>query len=515
MSAAEDPLVSEELLDAILQSSAHGIFLVEESGKIRMANPKAHEMFGYQQPELTGFSVEELLPLKLTESHRKHRAAYFKNPHPRPMGVGMDLSGQRKDGSQFPVEISLSSVSGSGEVLAIAFVSDVSIRKNLQEQLILAQRMEAMGQLAGGIAHDFNNMLTVILACNSFMLDKLSPADPIRAHAEDALRACERSRALVRQILEFSSRQMIKFEPVDLNDRVEEVATLLHRTAGEHINLIVSLEEDLPLISGDPTQVEQIIANLAINSRDAMPNGGDLTIETSAVTLDDNYVQGHFGVNPGDYVRLTVSDSGKGMDSETIGRIFDPFFTTKDKSVATGLGLSTVYGIVKRHKGDIWVYSEIGHGTTIRVYFPVLEAQPPSRGQSAEALEGGEGAETILVVEDEEAVRQVIVKMLERNGYKVFSVADADQAIRFSRKYSGQIDLVLCDMQLVRGTGLDVARALVEHRPEVSVLIMSGYATAASGDDQGGLALAGFLSKPFNQEELTHTVYKALRKEPS
>lgn len=474
-----DPKVSAELLEAILQSSAHGIVLVERSGRIRMANPKAHEMFGYADSELVGKQVEALLPSNLAKHHEKDRAAYFENPRPRPMGQGLDLLGRRRDGSQFPVEISLSSVHDGEEVLAIAFVSDVSIRKDLQEQLILAQRMEAMGQLAGGIAHDFNNMLTVILACNSFMLEKLSPVDPIRAHAEDALRACERSRALVRQILDFSSRQLIKFEPVDLNERVQEVTTLLDRTAGEHINVIIATDEELPLIAGDPSQVEQVIANLAINSRDAMPNGGNLTIETSAVTLDENYVKGHFGVKPGEYVRLTVSDSGDGMDSETISHIFDPFFTTKEKAVASGLGLSTVYGIVKRHKGDIWVYSEIGHGTTIRVYFPVLEKPSASRFSPPEPIAVGTGSESVLVVEDEDAVRRVIIKMLEKNGFRVFSVSDADEAIRFSRKYSGEIDLALCDMRLARGTGMEVARALLEHRPELGVLVMSGYATAA------------------------------------
>ncbi len=509
----QDPSEAAALLEAILQSSAHGILLIERSGRIRTANPQAHELFGYKERDLVGRQVEELLPLHLAEEHKKHRAAYFASPRPRPMGQGMDLLGRRRDGSQFPVEISLSSVRGSDETLAIAFVSDVSIRKNLQEQLILAQRMEAMGQLASGIAHDFNNMLTVILACNSFMLDKLSPVDPIRAHAEDALRACERSRALVRQILDFGSRQMIKFEPVDLNERVREVTTLLNRTAGEHINLIIAMDESLPLIAGDPTQVEQVIANLVINSRDAMPTGGNLTIETSAVTLDDNYVKGHFGVKPGDYVRLTVSDSGEGMDAETIGRIFDPFFTTKEKTVASGLGLSTVYGIVKRHQGDIWVYSEVGHGTTIRVYFPALEkCGPRTVAEPASVSAADANVETVLVVEDEEAVRQVIIKMLEKNGYKAFSVSDPDQAIRFSRKYSGEIDLLLCDMRLARGTGMEVARALVELRPEIAVLVMSGYAAIATGDVSELPPGAGFLAKPFNQDELIYAVSSALPK---
>jgi signal transduction histidine kinase len=295
------------------------------------------------------------------------------------MGIGMDLAARRKNGSEFPVEVSLSYVESDEGVSAIAFVTDISQRKLLEEQLVHAQKMEAVGRLAGGIAHDFNNMLTIISGYERMMLDKLPASDPLRNYAAEVLKAADRAAALTSQLLAFSRRQIMQPQIIDVNKLLVNTGRVLHRLIGEDIEIDLKLGADIISIKADPGQLEQVIFNLAANSRDAMPTGGRLTIEAGLTRLDEPYGETPDGMRPGDYAVISMSDTGYGMDEETRRRIFEPFFTTKEIGKGTGLGLATVYGIVKQSGGDIVVSSEPGKGTTFKLYFspitePVIES---------------------------------------------------------------------------------------------------------------------------------------------
>jgi len=365
---------SEGLLVALLESASQAIVSIDRGGRIVLANHRAGEMFGYTVKELLGARVELLLPESKRAAHGRQREDYFQHPRARPMGIGFDLSGRRRDGAEFPVEVSLSTIETEEGIFGIAFISDITTRKNLESQLMQAQKMEAVGRLAGGVAHDFNNMLTVIAGYNRMILDELSTLDPLRGYAEEVLKAADRAGALTNQLLAFSRRQIMQTRVMSLNDAVSGTEAMLRRLIGEDIQIVMSLAPEAGNIRCDPHHIEQAIVNLALNSRDAMPGGGRLVIETSNVQIDDTYVKTHMGVTPGDFVMVAVSDTGEGMDSATRQSIFEPFFTTKARGKGTGLGLATVYGTVKQCGGDIWVYSEPGQGTTFKLYFPrVLE----------------------------------------------------------------------------------------------------------------------------------------------
>src|ERR1017187_7973097 len=368
-----------------------------------------------------------LLPDSKRGNHVHERDEYFARPRIRPMGSGMDLAARRKDGTEFPVEVSLSYVEADGGGCAIAFVSDISQRKHLEEQLLHAQKMEAVGRLAGGVAHDFNNMLTVISGYNRMILDELSAMDPLRGYAEEVLKAADRAGALTNQLLAFSRRQIMRPRVVSVNAVLAQTEKMLRRLIGEDVELVMRLGADAGNIKADPLHVEQAVVNLAVNARDAMPLGGRLTIETENVCLDENYARTHMGVKPGEFVMIAVSDTGHGMDAEPRRRIFEPFFTTKEKGKGTGLGLATVYGIVKQAGGDIWVYSELGKGTTFKLYFP--KVAEPASDLHGDRVAAPQGAETILVVEDEQGVRELTTKMLKRLGYNVLAAGSGAEAL--------------------------------------------------------------------------------------
>ena len=339
---------SEHMVAALLESASQAIVGVDQAGRIVLANARTGEMFGYHRAELLGALIETLLPETARQKHASDRDGYFANPRVRHMGIGLELSGRRKDGTEFPVEVSLSFVRSKDGLFAIAFVTDISQRKRLEEQLMHAQKMEAVGRLAGGVAHDFNNMLTVISGYNQMILDQVSALDPLRGYAEEILKAADRAAALTNQLLAFSRRQIVQPRVFSVNSVLLHTDKMLRRLIGEDIELFLRLSPDAGNIKADPGHLEQAIFNLATNSRDAMPKGGRITIETANTTLDDTYAKTHLGVQPGDYVMIAVTDTGHGMDVETKRRIFEPFFTTKERGKGTGLGLATVYGIVNR-----------------------------------------------------------------------------------------------------------------------------------------------------------------------
>jgi PAS domain S-box-containing protein len=493
---------SQELLRAILESASQAILTIDRSGRILAANQKTGEMFGYSNEELAGQPVEILLPESVRDKHTGHRTNYFAAPRVRPMGVGMDLSARRKDGQEFPVEISLSFIMSGGEHLAIAFVSDITQRKSLQERLIHAQKMEAIGRLAGGIAHDFNNLLTVISGFDRFLLKNLSPIDPLRGYAEEISKAAERATALTRQLLTFSRRQIIQPKVVVVNDIVVSADKMLRRLIGEHIDLALTLSPNTGHILADPNQVEQVLFNLVVNARDAMPHGGRIGIETANASLDAEYARMHPGVRPGLFVMIAVSDTGVGMDTETRRHIFEPFFTTKPADRGTGLGLATVYGIVKQNGGDIWLYSEPGNGTTFKVYWPRVERASEEQPSAQAAMKHEGGTETVLVVEDEPGVRQLICEVLRQEGYTVLESSDSLQAAQVSETYPGEIHLLVTDIVMPHSSGRDLSARLASSRPGMKVLYISGYTEDTivhHGVLESDLA---FLPKPFAFEAL-------------
>jgi two-component system, cell cycle sensor histidine kinase and response regulator CckA len=503
-------LNSERLLVAILESACQAIISIDRAGRIVLANPLAGEMFGYTARELLGSSIELLLPESHRAAHGRHREEYFQRPRVRTMGIGLDLSGRRKDGKEFPVEVSLCTVETEQGLFAMAFISDITLRKTLEEQLMHAQKMEAVGRLAGGVAHDFNNMLTVIAGYNRMILDEISTLDPLRGYAEEILKAADRAGALTNQLLAFSRRQIMQPRVIDLNAVIGQTENMLRRLIGEDIELVLNLAADSGNIKADPNHIEQAIVNLAVNSRDAMPLGGRITIETAHVQIDETYAKTHMGVKPGEFVMIAVSDTGHGMDSATRQNIFEPFFTTKQRGKGTGLGLATVYGVVKQTGGDIWVYSEPGQGTTFKLYFPrVAEAASPGAVENPEHLDR-EGGETVMLVEDETQVRDFEVRILEQLGYAVLAAANGEEAIAASRAHPGEISLLVTDVVMPNMSGRQVADALLSSRPALRVLYLSGY-TENTVVNHGVLdSNVDFLSKPFSRDALARKIREIL-----
>ncbi len=504
---------TEKLVVALLESASQAIVIVDRAGRIALVNRRAGEMFGYIPEELLGARMELLVPESRRAAHGRQREEYFQRPRARPMGIGLDLSGQRKDGVEFPVEVSLSAVETEEGTFGIAFVSDISVRKTLEQQLVHAQKMEAVGRLAGGVAHDFNNMLTVIAGYNRMILDELSNLDPLRGYAEEIHKAAERASALTNQLLAFSHRQIMQPRVVNLNAVIGQTENMLRRLIGEDIQLVMSFGADTGNIRTDPSHIEQAIVNLAVNARDAMPLGGRITIETSNTRIDETYAKTHMGVEPGEFVMIAVSDTGHGMDSATRQRIFDPFFTTKPPGKGTGLGLATVYGMVKQSGGDIWVYSEPGQGTTFKLYFPRV-AEPVSPGAFEEPEHAHrDAAETLMLVEDETQVRELEVKMLKQLGYQVLAAANGEEALDVSQAHPGKISLLVTDVVMPNMSGKQVAEALLSHRPDLRVLYLSGYTENTIGHHGVLDSSVDFLTKPFTREALARKVREILSRQ--
>jgi PAS domain S-box-containing protein len=392
----------------------------------------------------------------------------------------------------------------------LSLARDITERRNLEEQLLQAQKMEAVGRLAGGVAHDFNNLLTAIMGYSELALDALPEDHPEHNHIEEIRKAGERAAALTRQLLAFSRKQIFEPEVLCLNEVVSGMTKMLKRMIPEDVELVAVLDPGLERVKLDPTQMEQVLLNLAVNARDAMPGGGKLTLETANVELDVAYAKSHPEVQPGHYVMLAVSDTGCGMDEATKARIFEPFFTTKEKSKGTGLGLSTVYGIVKQSGGSIFVYSEPGKGTAFKIYLPrVEEALEPQRA-SAGPREQPKGAETVLVAEDDETLRRLIYEILQSSGYAVLEAGRGEEALRLAGEHAGPIHLLITDMVMPGMGGREVAGRLAALRPGTRVLFVSGYtddAIVRHGVLESGLA---FLQKPFVPEALLRKVREVL-----
>ena len=496
-------------LAKLVEHAPIGIFRSTRAGKVLSVNAALVRMLGYA-------TAAEVLHLDMARDvyadPAERQRLLDEHPYTDREYDEMDATWKRKDGTPVHVELLGRAVRNAAGTIESyeTFVRDVTEQRRLQRDLVQAQKMEAVGRLAGGIAHDFNNLLTAILGSAELALDTLPAGAPEREEVDEVRKAALRAADLTRQLLAFSRQQVIAPKVLNPNDVVGGMDKMLRRLLGEDVELRAALASDLGAVKVDPSQLEQVVLNLAVNARDAMPDGGTLTIETQNIELDQRYVQGHLSAQPGPYVMLAVSDTGVGMDAGTQARIFEPFFTTKEKGRGTGLGLATVYGIVKQSGGWIWVYSEPGHGTTFKVYFPrVAEVAAPATTSPAPPA-SVRGSETILVVEDDETIRNLVLKVLKGNGYTVLVAANGDEAERVAGQHHGRIHLLITDVVLPGLSGPEVARRLVTTRTDTRVLYLSGYTNDAvlrRGVLEAGVA---FLQKPFTPGVLGRKIREVL-----
>src|ERR1700691_423940 len=455
-----------------------------------------------------GYSREEFLSMTIADIRPPEDVARLKDSVARARGLA--LSGQwrhrLKDGRLIDVEVASHTISYGGRPAVLSVLQDITQRKLLEEQLRQAAKMEAVGMLAGGIAHDFNNLLTIINGYSHILLNAIPEADPNHSAVEQIMKAGERAATLTRQLLSHSRRQVLQPKLLNLNQLLTGMEAMLRRLIGEDIELRSAPGREIGQIHADPGQIEQVVMNLAVNARDAMPNGGALTIETSAVELAAHYAFANGAMKPGKYVALTVGDNGSGMDAETRAHLFEPFFTTKAQGQGTGLGMTTVFSVVKQSGGCMEVYSEPGTGTSVKVYLPRGD-QPPAAETEAPLAKAARGTETILLVEDEEQVRNLVRDTLRREGYKVLDAPSAVEARRIAGAYKGPIHLLISDVVMPKEGGRELAASLAERRPAMKVLYMSGYTDQADGPPAGA---SGFIQKPFTPAALSSKVREIL-----
>jgi PAS domain S-box-containing protein len=640
------------LSPSLLESIPDAVAAVDQQGIIIQVNSQAEQMFGYSHHELIGKPIELLVPERYRPHHHGHREQYAEKPKIRRMGAGLDLYGRRRDGSEFPVEISLSPIAGKEGMLVLSVIRDISDRKKIEEelrraheelrrwsnqqlfdyrtrlasivdssadaiigkdlagiitawnkgaehiygysaeeaigkpisliapkeqsdeishilakirrgetveqyeairvskdgrrlnialvvspirdsegkvvgasaigrditeqkraqdQLRQAQKMEAVGRLAGGVAHDFNNILGVISACSEFLRDRIERGSPVAQYVDNLRKAAERGASLTRQLLIFSRKQVVQPRVLELNERLQEVTRLLRPLMGDDVEIVVSNKSGSAFVEADPGQLDQIVMNLAVNARDAMPQGGKLILETSSMQFDEGFARLHYPMAAGKYVLLAVSDNGIGMDEPTVQRIFEPFFTTKEVGKGTGLGLATVYGIVKQAGGYIWVYSEPGRGTTFKIYLPSAEEKVGTAVEAEpEAIAARHEGTTILLVEDDEMFGSLTRQMLEEHGYRVLSAKDGKSALDTVEANDGSVKLVLTDVVMRGVSGPELVTRLKKSHPGIRVVYMSGYTGELIADRdvlESGITL---LEKPFTRASLLKAIDTAL-----
>lgn len=508
--SAESLRAAEAKFRGLLESAPDSMVAVNQDNRIVMVNAQAEQTFGYWRKDLVGQPMDILVPERFREECLDYRTRFFREAQEVPVGATLELYGLRRDGSEFPVEIKLSVLETEEGLWGTAAIRDLTERRKLEQQFQQAQKMESIGTLAGGIAHDFNNLLTVILSYSSYLSEELPSVSKFHRAAEQVHLAAERGAALTRQMLAFSRRQVFQLRVLNLNDIVGNLLKMLQRIIGEHIQIRTALAEDLAAVKSDPAQLEQVLMNLCVNARDAMPEGGQLTLETQNVELNETFVRAHVGSTPGPHVLLTVTDTGMGMDAPTQARIFEPFFTTKGPGHGTGLGLAMVYGVIKQSGGYIWVSSEIGKGTCFKIYLP--QEREISESKVTKKLEPAlkQGFETILLVEDDDAVRELVRSMLAARGYSVLAPPHPLEVETLCEGHSGRIHLLLTDLILPGASGRDIAKRVCSLRPGVKVLFMSGYTDDAIIQRHGIDPSFAFLPKPFSSTTLANKVREVL-----
>ena len=497
----------EEYFKSLIEQAMDIIAVLDAEGAIRYASPSVFPLLGYVPEELVG---RRMLDLVHADDAGTTLRVFAEGVATGKGGRLLELRFRHKDGSYRILEAIGRYLLEDPVVRGIVInARDVTERRSIERQLLQAQKMEAVGRLAGGIAHDFNNVLTAILGYVALLLDGLPTLSPLRPDLEEIRAAADRAAGLTRQLLAFSRQQIIAPTVLNPNAVVADMDKLLRRLLGEDIVVVTKLDPALGAVRADAHQLEQVVVNLAVNSRDAMPEGGRLTIETRNAELDESYVREHVPVRPGRYVMLGLSDTGTGMSPETMSHMFEPFYTTKEAGKGTGLGLATVYGIVKQSGGYVWCYSEQGEGTTFKVYLPRVDA-PVDRLPVRAAARPARGSETILVVEDEAALREIIRRVLEKRGYTVLEASTFDAASTLARAYVGAIQLLLTDVVLPGGSGRLLADELLAERADLKVLFMSGYTEDVIV--QRGVLAPGtpFINKPFSADTLAGKVRDVL-----
>jgi PAS domain S-box-containing protein len=495
---------SDSQFRALFENGLDGVLIADDLGVYVDANPAACDLLGVSYNEIIGCTINAF-----TEQDDPVEASHMLEQFLKDGVMRGELRLRRPDGNVVEVDFSATANFLPGRHLAL--LRDVTERRKLEEQLRLSQKLESVGMLAGGIAHDFNNLLTVITGYSELTLRRLDKADPLAENIEEIKNAAVRATTLTRQLLAFSRKQVLQPKVLDLNSVIANIEKMLGRLVGEDMELRTSPGAGLGQVKADPGQVEQVILNLVVNARDAMPKGGKITIETANIYLDEAYARGHIAVQPGWYVMLAVTDTGHGMDAETQQHIFEPFFTMKEQGKGTGLGLSTVYGIVKQSGGNLWVHSETGVGTTFKIYLPLVDEQVTEPDVISARPKNSASTETILLVEDEEMVRNLARVVLKMHGYKVLEAANGGEALLICQRHEGPIHLLLTDVVMPLMSGKELAEKLFRMRPDMPVLYMSGYPDQSimhHGILDGDIALIG---KPFTPDALVLKVAEVLQ----
>jgi PAS domain S-box-containing protein len=498
--AQEAQAQSEALYRKVIEASFDGIDLTEE-GVVREANRGFAEMFGYSMDEVVGRPILDFVADESADMVRQRIAEGLEGTY--------ELVGKQKNGTKILLEATARTHNIGSRTGRLTALRDLTGKRQLEDQFRQAQKMEAVGRLAGGVAHDFNNLLTVISSCAELVLMDTAEGDPRQENLQEIRKASQGAAGLTRQLLAFSRQQVIEPKLITIEEVVTTAEKMLQRLIGEDVELIAVLNKDRATVKIDPGQLDQVIMNLAVNARDAMPDGGTLTLETSSVELDEAYARTHWPATPGRFAMLTVTDTGTGMTEQTRGRIFEPFFTTKEVGKGTGLGLATVYGIVKQSGGFICVYSELGYGTSFKIYLPRVDEAPTAR-QEETTTASLLGTETVLLTEDAPALRSTARQILERYGYTVIEAPSSAAALTLERSRVGPIHLLLTDVVMPGMSGRELAERFTVQRPGVKVLYMSGYtddAVVRHGVLRPGIA---YLQKPFTPDGLARKIREVL-----
>ena len=497
---------ANEHLAAVIQSSPLAIYTLDPTSTVLTWNRAAEALYGWRAAEVIGRPLPTIADDP--DDHERLRDRVLRGEALR----GVEVTRRRKDGTLVNISLSVAPLhDAAGQVTGmLSLAADVTEMRQLEVQYRQAQKMEAVGRLAGGIAHDFNNLLTAIIGTTALVLEDRGLESRARLDIQEIEKAAKRAAGLTRQLLIFSRQQVLEPRALDLNALVGDLEKMLHRLIGEDIELRTKPAALLGAVRADPGQMEQAIVNLVVNARDAMPKGGRLTIETADVELDRSYVAAHVPTRPGPYVLLAISDTGVGMDGATKARLFEPFFTTKDPGRGTGLGLATVYGIVKQSGGYIWAYSELGHGTTFKIYLPRVAQTPEAPESTTSPPTPARGSETLLVVEDQEEVRKLTKRVLEAQGYTVLAAGNGFEALEMVERHPTQIHLMITDVVMPGMNGRELAQRACARRSDLKVLYVSGYTGEAVLQHRLLEPGVAFLQKPFTPDVLARKTREVL-----
>jgi PAS domain S-box-containing protein len=503
--AARGAAHDADRLRAVVETAVDGIILIDEAGAIMLFNPACERLFGYQAGEVIGVNVKLLMPSIFRDGHDRYIDNYIVTGRKKIIGIGRQVHGMRKDGSVFPMDLSVGEYSEDGRRVFVGIIHDVTARSVAEARLEQAQKMEAIGQLSGGIAHDFNNLLTVIIGNAETLSLKLGGQSELRPLSDAIFAAGERGAELTRHLLAFGRRQVLQPVAIDCRDLLLELGWLLHRTLRDDVTLSSDMPSDLPWVLADRVQLESAILNLALNAQDAMPRGGLITVTGTVAALNVD------GVVADDYVAIAMTDTGEGMAPEVAQRAFEPFFTTKGFGKGSGLGLSMVYGFARQSNGHVSIESTQGAGTTVTIFLPIARGDAAlardTRGASPEVAP--KGHETILVVEDDPHVRVYVVGLLGRLGYTVYAAENSDQALRHLSE-GVHADLLFTDIVMPGMSGSELARRARELRPTLRILYTSGYPIDSLEADAGVLGESDILLKPYRKSDLAHRLRQAL-----